>query len=473
MLRIDFNTRRRLGVFLLLAADAVIFLFIFRLALFVRMTIFPLVFHIPFVSQNAFRYEWILPLCLMIFLINGGYTKRFTFWDEVKFAWKSVLLASVAVFTFAFLGKEGELFSRSLLFIATALAVLIFPFARIAAKRAIYKIGFLKRKLIILGAGPSALLSLALLKKEANLGYEIAGFVDENPGTRQGIKVHGFIDRADKYVKRCRINDVLIAADLSGDRMGSLVNRVQQKAENTLFVPDLAGVAAMGAEFRHFFSDRVFVLEIKNNLAHLSTRALKRLLDFAGGWLFLIVFALPMLAIALLIKATSKGPAIISQKRIGRNGKPFNCYKFRTMVLRADDVLRDLLAKDPAARKEWETQRKIKDDPRVTVVGKFLRTSSLDELPQIFNVLAGQMSVVGPRPVTEGEINEHYREHSDICLSVPPGITGLWQVSGRNDISYSQRVTMDAWYVRNWCLWLDIVILMKTVGVVLRREGAY
>ena len=146
--------------------------------------------------------------------------------------------------------------------------------------------------------------------------------------------------------------------------------------------------------------------------------------------------------------------------------------KFRTMYHDAQERLQEILDNNPQASAEWEKYHKLSNDPRITSIGKLLRKTSLDELPQLFNVLQGNMSLVGPRPVTKEEIEKHYKENADFCLSVPPGMTGLWQVSGRSNSSYKQRITLDTWYVRNWNIWLDIVILFKTVRVVIKKEGA-
>jgi undecaprenyl-phosphate galactose phosphotransferase len=138
----------------------------------------------------------------------------------------------------------------------------------------------------------------------------------------------------------------------------------------------------------------------------------------------------------------------------------------------ADERLRDILENDASAREQWQEKFKLTSDPRITRIGRFLRSTSLDELPQIFNVINGTMSLVGPRPVTTKEIELYYKEHANLCFCVLPGITGLWQVSGRSNTSYEYRIVLDSWYVRNWNLWLDIVILIKTIGVVVKREGA-
>ena len=177
--------------------------------------------------------------------------------------------------------------------------------------------------------------------------------------------------------------------------------------------------------------------------------------------------------VAYRIKKEDPGPIFFAHTRIGKDGKPFPCYKFRSMVVNSQEMLQKYLAENPAAREEWERDFKLKDDPRVTPIGKVLRRTSLYELPQIFNVLRGEMSLVGPRPVIQEELDKYYGETAKLYCTVKPGITGLWQVSGRSDLGYDERVALDATYIKNRSLWGDIVILWKTVGVVLMKKGAY
>ena len=164
------------------------------------------------------------------------------------------------------------------------------------------------------------------------------------------------------------------------------------------------------------------------------------------------------------------GAAIYGHERIGKDGKPFKCLKFRSMVTNSKEVLEELLANNPDAKTEWDETFKLKNDPRITKIGHFLRKTSLDELPQLFNVLKGEMSLVGPRPIITAEL-ERYNEEVDYYLLSKPGMTGLWQVSGRSDVDYETRVYLDAWYVKNWSMWNDIAILFKTIGVVIKKDG--
>jgi Undecaprenyl-phosphate galactose phosphotransferase WbaP len=198
---------------------------------------------------------------------------------------------------------------------------------------------------------------------------------------------------------------------------------------------------------------------------------LKRGFDLVAASTLLILLSPVLFVIALLVRSDG-GPSVFGHTRIGHRGVPFKCLKFRTMVVNADVVLRDLLARDPAAREEWERCFKLKDDIRVTRLGKFMRKTSLDELPQLWNVIRGDMSLVGPRPIIQAEL-ERYGHEARYYLAVKPGITGLWQVSGRSDVDYPARVLLDVTYVKEQCLTGDLVILFRTIGVVVKRRGAY
>ena len=197
----------------------------------------------------------------------------------------------------------------------------------------------------------------------------------------------------------------------------------------------------------------------------------KRVFDVAGALALTILF-LPLMAVVYALIKLDGGRAVFAHTRIGANGRRFKVLKFRTMVENADAVLADLLARDANARAEWQRDFKLQEDPRITRVGRFLRRSSLDELPQLLNVLAGSMSLVGPRPIVHAEVGRYGAAIADY-YRCKPGLTGLWQVSGRNDVSYAQRVALDSLYARTWSLWADIWLMFRTVGVVLGRSGAY
>ena len=213
------------------------------------------------------------------------------------------------------------------------------------------------------------------------------------------------------------------------------------------------------------------MLRMRNNLRRWPARLTKRVFDTLAAIALLVVLSPLMLALALLIRRDG-GPALFAHPRIGKYGKTFNCYKFRTMVVDAEQQLELFLQCQPELRVQWENERKLKNDPRVNGFGRFLRIHSLDELPQLINVIRGEMSLVGPRPVVEAEL-KRFGSDASYYLLVRPGMTGLWQTSGRSSLDYDKRVYLDAWYVKNWSFWYDLIILFRTVHVVFSKDGAY
>jgi len=470
--------RRRLGTIILFLGDIVILFLIAALAITIRDIIPLLIPRFPAFSGDIQYAWWFFPVWIIILAYEGAYTRRFTLWDEVKLLWKTAFFSTLAILSVVFIGKIGESVSRTVVILIGVLSLVLFPLLRISLKRRLISAGLLKRKVLILGADETGIRALKSLRGEPNLGYEVIGFLDDDARARgrasiEGVKVHGGLDRVERYLTNADIHDVVVALpERDRGALDRLVNRLQHKAASVLYFPDYSGIAVIGTEIRHFFHDQAFALEIKNNLAEPFNYYMKKLFDFSVGSMLFLLLCVPLACISLLIRATSPGPAIYRQQRVGKNGRMFQCYKFRTMYRDAEERLQEILAGDPAGRKEWEDYRKLTNDPRITWVGSFLRRTSLDELPQIINVLRSEMSLVGPRPVTRQEIDTYYKDSAELCFSVLPGITGLWQVSGRSNTTYHYRISLDSWYVRNWNLWLDIVILMKTVDVVMKKEGA-
>jgi Undecaprenyl-phosphate galactose phosphotransferase WbaP len=254
-------------------------------------------------------------------------------------------------------------------------------------------------------------------------------------------------------------------------RMKVLLRELSRHEMPHAIVPPLRGMAVHGLQVQHFISHDVVLMQPRNNLARTANREVKRAFDLAAAAAALLLLWPLMVVTAMLVRRDG-GPALYAHGRIGLNGRRFRCLKFRTMVSDADRVLQAYLAASPEKAEEWARDRKLRDDPRLTPLGRFLRKSSIDELPQLINVLKGEMSLVGPRPIVESE-QALYGQDLGFYMQVRPGITGLWQVSGRNNVCYTHRVALDGWYVRNWSLWHDIAILCGTVRAVLRWEGAY
>ena len=471
--------KKYLGKVLLFIIDVITIFIILQCAIFLRKNVLPYFLQFPeFQAIDFTFFWWVFPVWLSFFAYEGLYTKRFSFWDEVKVLWKVVFFSTVGVFSVLFLGKIGEQISRTVIVLMGVVSFLILPLIRVNTKKLLIRWDLLKSKVLILGAGKTGKLILNALKRDTNLGYDVAGFLDDDPGKIgkriDGVKIHMGVDRAERYINRCEIHDVIIAMPgCERGRLITLINKLQHKAQNILLIPDLFGMAVLGTDLRHFFQEQAIGLEVKNNLAKPINILIKKFFDLIVSIGLVFIFAIPLFIIVILIKINSKGPAIFSQERIGRNDRPFRCFKFRTMYVDAENKLSELLENNPEAKEEWEQYWKLQDDPRITTIGSFLRKTSLDELPQLFNVLKGDMSLVGPRPVTKKEIDEYYKESAKLCFGVPPGITGLWQVSGRSNTNYNYRIALDSWYVRNWNLWLDVVILLKTLRVVVKSEGAW
>ena len=246
---------------------------------------------------------------------------------------------------------------------------------------------------------------------------------------------------------------------------------VQKAGAHFAIIPPLEGVSLFDFHASKFFGYGITLLEPSVILGGPFMRFFKLLMDKIGALVALILFS-PLMVFLCWKVCQDGGPAFYGQMRVGKDGRLFKCWKFRSMAANADALLKELLENDQAAREEYERDFKLKKDPRITKIGEILRKTSLDELPQLFNVLRGDMSLVGPRPIVEDE-KKYYKERLMHYMSVKPGMSGLWQVSGRSDLTYAQRVYLDSWYVEHWSIWSDLVIIIKTVFVLLQRRGAY
>jgi len=271
--------------------------------------------------------------------------------------------------------------------------------------------------------------------------------------------------------KDLSVNTAIILTSEIPHRILEAAEKISQSAfKSLILIPDREQIGGLG--IRKYDLDMIFGLEVKRNLFNTWEKIVKRASDLflvlSGG---LLITPL-LLIISILVKLDSKGNVFYGSTRIGKDKRTFKAWKFRTMKQNADQLLAEYLEKDPQLREEWTANFKLRNDPRITRVGKILRKLSLDELPQLWNVLVGEMSLVGPRPKLNDEITS-LGDAIELYALVQPGITGLWQVSGRNGTSYEKRIFLEEYYVRNWSIWLDIYILARTVEVVLKRQGAY
>jgi len=267
------------------------------------------------------------------------------------------------------------------------------------------------------------------------------------------------------------VDTILIDASFFGQNStDSSYIQLLGKFQHVIFISDMGWLEGASLAVRDF--EGLIGIEARRNLLSTVGSSIKRIVDMMGSLLGMLLLSPFLLLIAALIKLDSAGPVFYIQPRIGMNGKRIHVYKFRTMVMNAEQALAEYLNLNTMAQREWDTTQKLRDDPRVTCVGKFLRKFSIDELPQLFNILLGDMSLVGPRPIMVNQVRL-YGAGIDIYRGVRPGLTGLWQVSGRNHTTFQERASFDVYYVRHWSVWLDIYILLRTVWVVLSRDGAY
>ena len=421
---------------------------------------------------------WVIFPALYLLFINMRqlYSRRMPFYKEVEQLFNACLYGTVAL---VFVLYVAQIAARTSRFFVLLFAILVFIFLailRYAMKKYLVQKQLLQIPVLIIGAGKTAELLAQSIKNDVGMGYKIVGLLEDNrvqPGILEQFPVLGGFAEAEAVIQKTGVKRVFIAAPgLKDEKLGMLIYRIQPLVENIGVIPNFVGIPTGGLEIESLFNEKLVVLRLKNNLARPLNRLLKTVFDYTLTLLGTIAISPILLFIAIWIYKDSPGPVIFKHIRIGKDGKPFPCYKFRSMCVDAKEKLAELLANDVAAREEWERDFKLKNDPRITKSGAFLRKTSLDELPQIFNVLKGEMSLVGPRPIIQEEL-ERYGEYVGDYLMVKPGITGMWQVNGRSDIEYHERVLLDSWYVRNWSVWIDIVMLFKTFAVVAMRKGAY
>lgn len=418
-----------------------------------------------------------IPVIFLFFLnTNKQSITGVPFWKTVRQSFWDVIYGVVFIAVLMYLGHLGqESISRIFLLGTGLFAIILVTSGRYFCRKFMNNYKIFQMPVIFIGAGLTAEMIIDYFKDDVGFGYRIIGFIDDAPVSKKiarRFRILGGFEQAEKIIRRTGVRHVFITAPgVSREKQIDLVNRIQPYVKSVSFVPDLQGYPG-NLEIVSFADAGLMMIKVKNNLAHWHNKAMKRVFDIMcclpGVILLSPVFAI----ISLMIYISDPGPIIFAHKRIGKNGKPFDCYKFRSMIADAENVLEQYLKDNPAAREEWEKDFKLKNDPRVTKIGAFLRKTSLDELPQLINVIKGEMSLVGPRPIVEAEIEKYGIFFKDFAM-VTPGITGVWQVNGRSDTTYDERVSMDSWYVHNWSLWLDIWYLIKTFKVVLQRKGAY
>ena len=396
---------------------------------------------------------------------KGHYRVRLNFWMELQHIVCALGFAMMADGFFQFATQNDP--SRLWLVVGWMIAGIGILALRRALRAMLRNMGLWRVPVLLVGAGATATDTASVLAEEKVLGFDIVAQVKNLP--------EAFLHAGRSWERLCAAYGaqyVVIALDGAQlDDAGQPMAQLMRESVPFSVSPPRRSLPVLDMVPQYFFNSDVKLLTHNSGLEQPLPRLIKRIFDIAVSGIALVILS-PLMAVFALMVARDGGAVFYRHRRVGKNGKDFHCLKFRTMVCKADRLLDEHLASHQAAKAEWEATHKLKDDPRITKIGAFMRPYSLDELPQLFNVLFGQMSLVGPRPIVTQEIEKYCYDIAHY-YRVTPGVTGLWQVSGRNDVTYEQRVQMDSWYVRNWSLWHDIAILCKTVPALLKRSGAY
>jgi exopolysaccharide biosynthesis polyprenyl glycosylphosphotransferase len=383
-----------------------------------------------------------------------------------------ILVTAAIVITFLI---PSTRISRGFLAFSWIAVTAIVFLERFLMRRMVYRLrqrGFMTRRTLIVGSDEDARHIAEQLLATPTCGAELLGFVadDQPAGTilAENLSVLGSLDRLHSLVERLGVEEIIVSTERLHrvEIIRIFQNYAYAEDMDVRFLPGLFEIFATGVRVKEIGS----VPLVSMNRVRLDPweSAIKTGLDYAATIVLLVVLFPLFLLLAILIKRDSPGPVFHRRRVVGRGGQMFDAFKFRTMYLNGEEML----SEHPELQAELAQNHKLKQDPRVTRIGAILRRTSLDELPQILNVLLGQMSLVGPRMITLEEMDKYGKWRWNL-LTVKPGITGLWQISGRSDVSYEDRVRLDMYYIRNYTLWLDLQILWRTTPVVIRRKGAY
>jgi exopolysaccharide biosynthesis polyprenyl glycosylphosphotransferase len=403
-------------------------------------------------SDYAFRW-WIVVVIVLSILRNRGYGSMATMWDDLVSLSRGIFTAFLVVWVILSLMKEAATVSRVVVTLSFIYMIALVPAARFIAKSILFRtLGLRSPALLFEGTDPAYAERIReSLESEWYSGYEIVG------------EFHGTEATSD-------IDTYLVPIEYADEEM---IKSLKPSMKNLIIVSQLPGLSFMSTDVTTFFGKDISLITTKNGLMSFYNKLAKRILDVITATLALVLLSPVLGLIAVLVKIDSRGPVIYRHLRYGQGLKEFYMLKFRTMHVDGDSILEDYLKKNPQAAVELEERNKIAEDPRVTRIGKWLRRLSLDELPQLVNVAKGDMSIVGPRPDAPDAIEKYLAEYREISNYVKPGITGLWQVSGRSEIKYAERVKLDYLYMLNWSNWLDFVIVLKTFAVIITGRGAY
>jgi Undecaprenyl-phosphate galactose phosphotransferase WbaP len=394
--------------------------------------------------------------------------------EELRTLTYSTTAVYAVLATLTFMVKDTWDYSRLAFVLSWMISLITVPLGRSLIKNKFAKKDWWGLPVLIIGAGQAGEKVIKSLQKHYQIGWKPYLAVDDDTdkwGYINKIPVIGDLDIIPKLVKRLHIEQAIIAMP-SVDRLRKkeIIEKYSRYFENTTFIPDLYGISSLWVNSKDIGG--ILGLEVQEKLLKSPSQFQKRVFDIVLASLLMLLLSPLFIILSILIKIDSKGKVFFKQERMGKNNTRFNIIKFRTMFEDAEERLNDLLNENEHYRSEYEVYHKLRTDPRLTRVGKFLRKFSLDELPQFINVLKGDMSLIGPRAYLPRE-RAKMNGYEEMILKVKPGISGLWQVTDRNESSFEERNETDVYYIRNWTMFLDIYILARTIGVVLTGRGAY
>jgi len=412
------------------------------------------------------KYVWQIGVYLFFYFYFKLFHSRMVSSNESYLIIKANVLALITIFSIIFLLKESESYSRLYVLVFFMFNSLL-PISVYVIKRQMMMLPWLREEIIVVCDKSGYENIKPWFLKDNAFGFDVRNYIFINDKQKKPK------EELSKVLQLHEFQTAVVAIDdYSIQRTFYYMEYLQHHVNRVVVLPRMAKIPLINAEVFTSVNHRGLAFSTRNNLLNPVDKTFKLLFDFLMTTVLIVFFSPILLLLYVVVFIATKGKPVFTHDRIGKDGKTFGVYKFRTMHPNADLLLEKLLQSDPAVKEEWEKEFKLKNDPRITKIGNFLRKTSLDELPQLLNVIKGEMSLVGPRPIVQKEIKK-YGEYFNYFKAVKPGITGLWQISGRNDVDYNERVQLDTWYVRNWSIEQDLIILMKTIVIVLIKKGSY
>ncbi len=443
--------------FWLLLSDLISLILAFLISVFLR----NIVMNTSVLLFNNFHIS-LLSLFLIVFFVRGLYPgvgkNRF---DEIRLITESTSIVILVFLLITFFSQDFLNISRLLLVFFWFFSILFVLVNRWVLRNIARKFDIWGEPILLVGTGKDS------IKFETHLKNPF-----HNPDMFIVLRIAGDVNPEKNVLRFIKENNIqtifLVISDISDQTKNYFLNMKHLKIPNFFLVPSENWIGNYSVKSHDFMG--LLTFEVDQNFQNTALRIQKRILEIALS-VFCIILIFPIfMIIAILIKLDSPGSVFYKQDRVGRNGEVFHLLKFRTMIHNADEVLSSLLESNPLLKAEWEKNQKLNKDPRITKVGSFLRRWSLDELPQLINIIRGDMSLIGPRPCLPSQ-TKYYGNTFELYKLCRPGLTGLWQVLGRNNVTFHERVLLDEYYIRNWSIWLDIYILFRTVIVLIKQTG--